>query len=173
MARFDSWPPANTQSKSLYFQADGKLSFSMPQDTSLSFDEYISDPAKPVPYTTEIGNRWSNQYVAMDQRFASSRPDVLTYQTEVLERDVTFAGPLEASLFVSTTGSDADFVVKLIDVNPNKMDSAVGEPNRGAQQTLVRGEPFRARFRDSFEQPKAMQPNEVHSVNKIKFESMT
>ncbi|GGX25399.1 CocE/NonD family hydrolase [Undibacterium macrobrachii] len=161
---FDSWPPANTQTKSLYFQADGKLSFNMPQDTSLSFDEYISDPAKPVPYTTEIGNRWSNQYVAMDQRFASSRPDVLTYQTEVLERDVTFAGPLEASLFVSTTGSDADFVVKLIDVNPNKMDSAVGEPNRGAQQTLVRGEPFRARFRDSFEHPKAMQPNEVHAV---------
>ena len=161
---FDSWPPANTQTKSLYFQADGKLSFSVPQDTLLSFDEYVSDPAKPVPYTTEIGNRWSNQYVAMDQRFASSRPDVLTYQTEVLERDVTFAGPLEASLFVSTTGSDADFVVKLIDVNPNKMDNAVGEVNRAAQQTLVRGEPFRARFRDSLEHPKAMQPNEVNLV---------
>lgn len=161
---FDSWPPANTQTKSLYFQADGKLSFSVPQDTLLSFDEYVSDPAKPVPYTTEIGNRWSNQYVAMDQRFASSRPDVLSYQTEVLERDVTFAGPLEASLFVSTTGSDADFVVKLIDVNPNKMDNAVGEVNRAAQQTLVRGEPFRARFRDSLEHPKAMQPNEVNLV---------
>lgn len=161
---FDSWPPANTQTKSLYFQADGKLSFSVPQDTLLSFDEYVSDPAKPVPYTTEIGNRWSNQYVAMDQRFASSRPDVLSYQTEVLERDVTFAGPLEASLFVSTTGSDADFVVKLIDVNPNKMDNAVGEINRAAQQTLVRGEPFRARFRDSLEHPKAMQPNEVSLV---------
>lgn len=161
---FDSWPPANTQSKSLYFQADGKLSFSMPQDSSLSFDEYVSDPAKPVPYTTEIGNRWSNQYVAMDQRFASSRPDVLTYQTDVLERDVTFAGPLEAALFVSTTGSDADFVVKLIDVNPNKMDTVAGEVNRGAQQTLVRGEPFRARFRDGFEHPKAMQANEVHQV---------
>ncbi|MBC3875720.1 CocE/NonD family hydrolase [Undibacterium flavidum] len=161
---FDSWPPANTQTKSLYFQADSKLSFDVPKDSALSFDEYVSDPAKPVPYTTEIGNRWSNQYVAMDQRFAGSRPDVLTYQTEVLERDVTFAGPLEALLFVSTTGSDADFVVKLIDVNPNKMDNAVGEPNRGAQQTLVRGEPFRARFRDSFEHPKAMVPNQVHQV---------
>lgn len=161
---FDSWPPANTQNKSLYFHANGKLSFEMPSATSPAFDEYVSDPAKPVPYTTEITNRWSNQYVAADQRFASTRPDVLTYQTEVLDRDITFAGPLEANLIVSTTGTDADFVVKLIDVNPNKMDTLPGEPNRGAQQTLVRGEPFRARFRESFEHPKAFEPNQPTQV---------
>lgn len=163
---FDTWPPANTQSKALYFHANGKLSFEMPSAGPTAYDEYVSDPAKPVPYTTEITNRWSNQYVAADQRFASTRPDVLTYQSEVLERDVTFAGPLEANLIVSTTGTDADFVVKLIDVNPNKMDAAAGEPNRGAQQTLVRGEPFRARFRDSFEHPKAFVPDQP---SKVKF----
>ena len=163
---FDAWPPANTQAKSLYFHANGKLSFEMPSTTGNAFDEYVSDPAKPVPYTTEITNRWSNQYVAADQRFAASRPDVLVYQTDVLERDITFAGPLEANLVVSTTGTDADFVVKLIDVNPNRMETLAGEPNRGAQQTLVRGEPFRARFRESFEHPKAFVPGEP---TKVKF----
>ncbi|WMW80450.1 CocE/NonD family hydrolase [Undibacterium cyanobacteriorum] len=163
---FDAWPPANTKTKSLYFHANGKLSFEMPSSNTVAFDEYISDPAKPVPYTTEITNRWSNQYVAADQRFAASRPDVLVYQSEVLDRDITFAGPIEANLLVSTTGSDADFVVKLIDVNPNRMEAAPGEPNRGAQQTLVRGEPFRARFRESFEHPKALTPGEP---TKVKF----
>jgi putative CocE/NonD family hydrolase len=168
---FDTWPPANTKPQSLYFHANGKLSFEMPAKSATStsaeqagFDEYISDPAKPVPYTTEIINRWSNQYIAADQRYAASRPDVLTYQTDVLENDVTFAGPLEASLFVSTTGSDADFVVKLIDVNPAKMTVAPGQVDRGAQQTLVRGEPFRARFREGFDKPKAFVPNQVTPV---------
>ncbi|MCU6434244.1 CocE/NonD family hydrolase [Undibacterium sp. Jales W-56] len=164
---FDAWPPRNVAPKSLYFHADGKLDFSAPDDTTdtAAFDEYLSDPAKPVPYTTEISTRWSNQYVAADQRFASRRPDVVTYQTDVLERDVTLAGPLTANLFVSTTGSDADFVVKLIDVNPAEMKAADGEVNRGAQQTLVRGEPFRARFRESFSVPKPLVPNEVSKVN--------
>jgi putative CocE/NonD family hydrolase len=162
---FDAWPPANTKSQSLYFHSDGKLSFEMPAKSEQEgFDEYISDPAKPVPYTTEIMNGWSNQYIAADQRYAASRPDVLTYQTDVLENDVTLAGPLEASLFVSTTGSDADFVVKLIDVNPGKMDVAPGQVNRGSQQTLVRGEPFRARFREGFDKPKAFTPNQVTPV---------
>lgn len=165
---FDTWPPANIKKQSLYFHANGKLSFEMPSSKAGSdaagFDEYISDPAKPVPYTTEIINRWSNQYIAADQRYAASRPDVLTYQTDVLEQDVTLAGPLEASLFVSTTGSDADFVVKLIDVNPSKMNTAPGKVDRGAQQTLVRGEPFRARFREGFDKPKAFVPNQVTPV---------
>lgn len=162
---FDAWPPANTKSQSLYFHADGKLSFEMPAKSEQEgFDEYFSDPAKPVPYTTEIMNGWSNQYIAADQRYTASRPDVLTYQTDVLENDVTLAGPLEASLFVSTTGSDADFVVKLIDVNRGKMDVAPGQVNRGSQQTLVRGEPFRARFREGFDKPKAFTPNQVTPV---------
>lgn len=164
---FDAWPPKNVAPKSLYFHANGKLDFSAPDDKSdnAAFDEYISDPAKPVPYTTEISTRWSSQYVAADQRFASRRPDVVSYQTEILERDVTLAGPLTADLFVSTTGTDADFVVKLIDVNPAEMTTPEGEINRGAQQTLVRGEPFRARFRESFSSPKPFVPDQVTKVN--------
>lgn len=161
---FDAWPPKETQEKSLYFNANSVLSFAPPKQTEISFDEYLSDPAKPVPYTTEIATRWSNQYVAADQRFASQRPDVLTYQTEILDKDLTLAGPLTAHLFVSTTGTDADFVVKLIDVNPANIETPAGEINRGGQQTLVRGEPFRARFRDGFETPKAFTPNEPSKV---------
>jgi len=159
---FDAWPPKESKSQSLYFHANGKLSFTAPAANESGFDEYISDPAKPVPYTTEILNGWSKQYVAADQRFASRRPDVLTWQTEVLEKDVTLAGPLNADLFVSVTGTDADFVVKLIDVSP--ADARDGQINRGNQQTLVRGEPFRARFRDGFATPKAMTPDEVTRV---------
>ena len=161
---FDAWPPKETQEKSLYFNANNTLSFTSPKQTEIAFDEYLSDPSKPVPYTTEIATRWSNQYVAADQRFASQRPDVLTYQTEILEKDLTLAGPLTAHLFVSTTGTDADFIVKLIDVNPANIETPAGEINRGGQQTLVRGEPFRARFRDGFETPKAFTPNEQTKV---------
>ena len=159
---FDAWPPKESKEQTLYFHANGKLSFTAPAANENGFDEYISDPAKPVPYTTEILNGWSKQYVAADQRFASRRPDVLTWQTEVLDKDVTLAGPLNADLFVSVTGTDADFVVKLIDVSP--ADAKDGPINRGNQQTLVRGEPFRARFRDGFETPKAMTPGEVTRV---------
>ncbi|MBY0573346.1 MAG: CocE/NonD family hydrolase [Undibacterium sp.] len=161
---FETWPPLNTEAKTLYFHANGQLNFEPPKVNEAAYDEYLSDPAHPVPYTTEITDRWSSQYIAADQRYAAMRPDVITYQSDVLERDLTFAGPLEASLFVATTGNDADFIVKLIDVNPNKMDTPAGEINRGAQQTLVRGEPFRARFRDSFEHPKAMVPNQTTQV---------
>ncbi len=169
---FDSWPPKTTKPQSLYFHANGKLSFSKATDASGAHDEYPSDPGKPVPYTSEISTRWSSQYIAADQRFVANRPDVLVYQSEPLERDVTLAGPLEAEMFFSTTGSDADLVVKLIDVNPGVMpgwkdgEYRAGEVNRGGQQTLVRGEPFRVRFRDSYETPKALVPNEV---TKVKF----
>jgi putative CocE/NonD family hydrolase len=159
---FDAWPPKQAQEQNLYFHADGKLSFSKPAANEQAFDEYLSDPAKPVPYTTETMTRWSNQYVAADQRFASRRPDVLSWQSEVLEQDVTLAGPLQADLFVSVTGTDADFVVKLIDVYPG--DAKDGNVNRGGQQTLIRGEPFRARFRDSFATPKPFVPGEVTTV---------
>ena len=161
---FDSWPPKQAHAVALYFQANGRLGFEPPKATEPLFDEYISDPAKPVPYTTEIAQRWSSQYVAADQRFAARRPDVLVYQSEVLTRDLTLAGPLHADLFVSSSGSDADFVVKLIDVNPDDMHVEKGQPDAGGQQTLVRGEPFRARFRDGFEQPRALVPNQSVSV---------
>ncbi|MBI3286078.1 MAG: CocE/NonD family hydrolase [Burkholderiales bacterium] len=161
---FEQWPPQASKEQTLYFHADGKLGFTPPTGDEAPYDEYLSDPAKPVPYTTEIATRWSKDYVAADQRFASRRPDVLSWQSEVLEHDVTLAGPLNAELFVSTTGSDADFVVKLIDVNPADMPAEPGQTNRGNQHTLVRGEPFRARYRDGFETPKAMQPGQVSAV---------
>lgn len=159
---FDSWPPQQVKDQALYFHADGKLRFNAPNEQQPAFDEYLSDPAKPVPYTTEIMNGWSKNYVAADQRFASSRPDVLSWETEVLQQDVTLAGPLEADLFVSVTGSDADFVVKLIDVAPPDLKEQGIQ--RGHQQTLVRGEPFRARYRQSFSQPLAMVPGQITPV---------
>ena len=127
-----------------------------------SYDEYISDPSKPVPYTTEIRTGWSKDYVGADQRFAGRRPDVLSWQTEVLEKDVTLAGPLQADLFVSVTGTDADFVVKLIDVYP--ADAKEGDTDRGHQQTLVRGEPFRARYRDGFDKAEPLVPGQITRI---------
>ncbi|HEX8537953.1 MAG TPA: CocE/NonD family hydrolase, partial [Cystobacter sp.] len=169
--RFDTWPPKALREQRLYFQPKGALAFQAPSATGESFDEYVSDPARPVPYTQEITSGWAKNYMTEDQRFAARRPDVLVYQTAPLEKDLTLAGPLEADLWVSTTGSDADWVVKLIDVNPGKLPDApqgryegLGPIDRGHQQTLVRGEPFRGRFRDSYSQPKAFTPGEVTRV---------
>ncbi|MRI88983.1 CocE/NonD family hydrolase [Aggregicoccus sp. 17bor-14] len=163
--RFDAWPPRNVRPQRLYLGAKGALALAAPAAGPEAFDEYVSDPAKPVPYTEELTTRWSKNYMAEDQRFASRRPDVLVFQTEPLEQDLTLAGPLEADLWVSTSGTDADWVVKLVDVNPgvmpgwSKADEDAGKPNRGGQQTLVRGEPFRGRFRDSYSEPKPFVPN--------------
>lgn len=170
--RFDTWPPKGVREAKLYFQPKGGLSYAPPASAEASFDEYVSDPNKPVPYTTELTTGWTKNYMTEDQRFASRRPDVLVYETAPLEKDLTLAGPLEAELWVSTTGTDADWVVKLVDVNPGKMpgaswdDSEEGgnKRNRGGQQTLVRGEPFRGRFRDSYSEPKPFKPGEVTKV---------
>ncbi|MRG91373.1 CocE/NonD family hydrolase [Polyangium spumosum] len=170
--RFSAWPPRAAKKGRLYLHESGALSFEPPQNTEAASDEYLSDPDKPVPYTQDIGNDWSSSYMAEDQRFASRRPDVLEYRSEPLERDVTLAGPLEAELWVSTTGTDADWVVKLIDENPGKMpdfsksDLRAGKRDRGGQQILVRGEPFRGRFRESYEAPKPFVPGEP---TKVKF----
>jgi hypothetical protein len=170
--RFDTWPPKNVRQTRLYFQPKEGLAFTPPSGSGPGlFDEFISDPNRPVPYTAEIVPGWSKDYMAEDQRFASRRPDVLVYQTEPLDKDLTFAGPLEADLWVSTTGTDADWVVKLIDVNPGKLpgwsktDAESGKKNRGSQQTLVRGEPFRGRFRDSYSEPKPFKPGEPTRVH--------
>ncbi|NVI99195.1 CocE/NonD family hydrolase [Myxococcus sp. AM009] len=168
--RFDTWPPKGLRETRLYFQPKGGLATTAPKTTGASFAEYVSDPAKPVPYTQEMMTGWSKDYMTEDQRFAARRPDVLVFETEPLERDLTLAGPLEAELWVSTTGTDADWVVKLVDVNPGKVrgwrkgDDAQGTKNRGHQQTLVRGEPFRGRFRDSYSEPKPFKPGEVTKV---------
>ncbi|RKH02346.1 CocE/NonD family hydrolase [Corallococcus sp. CA047B] len=166
----DAWPPKNAKPTRLFFQPQGGLTFQAPTVKEASFDEYVSDPAKPVPYTQEHSANMTRGFMAEDQRFASRRPDVVVYQTPPLEEDLTLAGPLEAELWVSTTGSDADWVVKLVDVNPGKLRGwtkeaeRAGERDRGGQQTLVRAEPFRGRFRDSYVQPKPFTPNEVTKV---------
>jgi len=165
--RFDSWPPKQVSPRTLYFHAGGKLDFNSPSDGADAFDEYISDPAKPVPYTLEFTTGYPRSYPLHDQRFAASRTDVLVYETEPLEEDLTFAGPLKATLHVSTSGTDSDWVLKLIDVysgdfpdpNPNPAHVAMG----GYQQ-LVRGDVFRGKFRNSFEKPEPFEPGQVAKI---------
>ena len=118
--RFDQWPPAEATPKTLHFHPGGKLSFDAPATTTgqqqQAYDEYISDPAKPVPSQDEIAPGMTRAHMTDDQRFASSRTDVLVYESEVLTEDTTLLGPFTASLNVSTSGTDSDYVVKLIDV---------------------------------------------------------
>ena len=153
---FDQWPPKG-DSKKLYFHAGGKLSFVAPTEAESS-DEYTADPARPVPFVGYTTLGMAQEYMVADQRFATSRPDVLTYTSDVLEEDLTIAGPLKPSLFLQTTGTDADYVVKLIDVYPDDY------PERGGYQQLLRGEPFRAKFRDSMETPKPIEPGKLFEV---------
>lgn len=178
---YAAWPPKAAENRSLYLQNDGFLAsakeaeslnalrISDPHITRqpgteglLPFDEYVSDPAHPVPYTASIQGGRNNEYMIEDQRFAAQRPDVLTYQTELLTEDLTVAGPLGVDLWVSTSGTDADFVVKLIDVLPDDTPNPVPNPKSvqlAGTQRLVRGDVFRGRFRNSFEKPEAFQPN--------------
>lgn len=164
--KYSAWPPVEAQEKNLYFHANGKLSFEAPTAASDSFDEYISDPNKPVPYSPEIRVNRGSEFMYDDQRFVATRPDVLVYQTEVLDHDVTIAGNLMADLFVSTSGTDADFVVKLIDVYPNDApnDSPIPGTKMGGYQLMVRGEVMRSKFRKSFSTPEAMVPGEMTEV---------
>jgi uncharacterized protein len=163
--RYAAWPPKAARSVTLFLRANGKLEgapAAAPEDES-GFDAYVSDPAKPVPYRAKLSNKLDHDYVTDDQRFAARRPDVLSYSTGALDADVTLAGPLEANLWVSVTGTDADFVVKLIDVYPQ--DHADPEPNpngvkMGGYQALVRGEVMRGKFRTSFEKPEPFKPGE-------------
>lgn len=176
--RFDHWPPAELEEKTLYLHPQGQLQQEPPQDLSDAAtpdaaslgefaDHYPSDPSKPVPYTTEITSRWARDYMAEDQRFAARRPDVLVYRSPVLEQDVTIAGPLTADLWFSTTGSAADVVVKLIDEYPGRPvpGSAKSEDAfQSGRQQLVRGQVMRTRFRDGFEHPKPMVPNQAENI---------
>jgi uncharacterized protein len=155
---YDSWPPKNVETREIFFNANGGLSFTAPDGPTV-FDEYLSDPAHPVPYINNIAIGMTREYMVDDQRFAATRPDVLVYQTGVLDRDVTLAGPIKATLYVSTSGTDSDFVVKLIDVFPNSASETMG-----GYQMLVRGEPMRARFRNSFSKPQAMAPGKVTKI---------
>ncbi|MFM7459869.1 MAG: CocE/NonD family hydrolase [Burkholderiales bacterium] len=176
--QYPQWPPAAAQPKSLYLKAGGRLGWM--QDSTKGFDEYISDPAKPVPYTSAVTINVPQEYVVGDQRFAASRTDVLVYQSDVLEEDVTIAGPVRPKLFASTSGTDSDFVVKLIDVYPAELNMANVNPasqtsaaprdvpvpsvQMAGFQQLIRGEPFRAKFRKSFVTPSPMVPNQVDKI---------
>lgn len=152
---YESWPPKNTETRSLYLQANGKLAFTPPA-SSAAFDEYVSDPAKPVPFLKDPSINMRYEYMTDDQRFSANRTDVLVYQTEALTEDLTMAGPLNAELFVSTTGTDSDYIVKLIDVFPAKANDPMDR-----YQMLVRGEPMRAKYRNSWSKPEPMRPNQV------------
>jgi len=165
--KFASWPPQETETQKLYLQADGKLSFTAPQTVSASFDEYVSDPNNPVPYQDGVQERRTREYMIDDQRFAARRPDVKVYQTDILTEDMTLTGPLLADLAVSTTGTDADYVVKLIDVYPEDTAAATVNPKgiiMGGYEMLVRGEVMRGKFRNSFEKPEAFVPGQVTNV---------
>jgi putative CocE/NonD family hydrolase len=157
---FGEWPPANTEARSVYLDAGGKLAMSAPANQE-SFVEYVSDPAKPVPFINNIAIGMTREYMTDDQRFAARRPDVVVYQTEPMTDGLTVAGPIKVSLDVSTTGTDSDFIVKVIDVYPDDAPDPKFNPAQvrmGGYQMLVRGEPFRARFRNSFSKPEAMAP---------------
>ena len=181
--RYSEWPPKQAEAKTLYFHANGGLSFDPPGSESPAFDEYISDPAKPVPYVNYTAIEVPQEYMLSDQRFASSRTDVLVYETPVLQEDVTIVGPISPKLFVSTSGTDSDWDVMLIDVYPedypdSKFDEVKAEEKgkprtdvnppsfvMAGYQQLVRGEPFRGKFRHSFEKPEPFAPNKVEEVN--------
>jgi uncharacterized protein len=162
--RFSTWPP-KVEPKELFLGSQGSLSFSAKGEAGAA--SFVSDPAHPVPSTAEISIQRRREMMSEDQRFAARRPDVLTFQTDVLQDDVTLAGPLEMELFVSTDKTAADWVVKLIDVYPGD------EPERkvdgekfslGHAQLLVRYEILRGRFRNSFQKPEPFKPNEVTRV---------
>jgi putative CocE/NonD family hydrolase len=173
--KYDTWPPKESQPVSLYLGYPGTLAKTNKQDSTanvadtVGYDEYVSDPAKPVPFINKTVLGMAQEYMTADQRFASTRPDVLTYQTPVLKEDLTIAGSIDVELYVSTTGTDADWVVKLIDVYPDDFPDPSPNPTgvkMGGYQQLLRGDPFRGKFRNSFEKPEPFKPGEVA---KIKF----
>ncbi len=166
---YDQWPPLNrTTVKNLYFQANGKLSFTEPADAT-AFDSYVSDPKTPVPYRkrpieqtySPRGSGWG-AWLTEDQRFVSQRPDVLSWETDTLTEDITVAGEIFAQLFASTTGSDSDWIVKLIDVFPEEIPD---NHKMGGYQFMVTGEVLRGRYHKAFDKPQPLVPNKMTEFN--------
>jgi len=156
----------------MYLGAAGTLSASAPAETD-AFDQYVSDPNRPVPYVGHVQMGMQRDYMTEDQRFATTRPDVLVYQTPALDEDLTVLGPIAVDLYVSTSGTDSDFVVKVIDVYPGdyptpEWTGPVPEPaNRvrmGGYQQLVRGEPYRGKFRNGFDKPAPFAPGQPDRI---------
>ena len=172
----DAWPPKAAAARTLYFHAGGKLSFDPPTEAK-GVDEYLSDPNRPVPFVGYTTDTVPQRYMVDDQRFASYRPDVLVYQTEPLEEDVTIAGPISPKLRIASSATDSDFDVKLIDVYPENYPDPDGTSqgnkrvldapplHMGGYQQLLRGEPFRAKFRSSWEKPEALTPGKETEIN--------
>jgi putative CocE/NonD family hydrolase len=167
--RYERWPPEGAKPQAVYLAANGELAWEPPKSSgdAPAFDEYLSDPAKPVPFIdwTDIG--MAPEYMLADQRFAGRRPDVLVYQTGILEKDLTIAGPIEVDLHVSTTGTDSDWIVKVIDVYPDDYPDPRENPTKvrmGGFQQLVRGDVMRGKFRNSFENPEPFVPGEPARV---------
>ena len=153
----DVWPPRNTTATNLYLRENGALAFDAPTVRGRVFDEYVSDPAKPVPYTAEVGHWYNNGFMVEDQRFAARRPDVLVYRTPPLTSATTVAGPVDVDFAVSTSGTDCDWIVKVIDVFP---DSGA----TGGYQMLVRGDVLRGKFRNSMSAPQPFVPGAVTPI---------
>ncbi len=163
---FERWPP-ETRSLELYLREKRRLAFAPPQAPGWVWDEYLSDPAHPVPFSEAITPGMAPTYMTDDQRFASRRPDVLAYASEPLREPLTLAGPLEAELWVSTSGTDSDWVVKLIDVFPDDAGTEIppgGTRPLGGYQMMVRSEVFRGRYRDSYSRPVPFEPNQPVKV---------
>ncbi|QES89538.1 CocE/NonD family hydrolase [Rhizosphaericola mali] len=162
---FAKWPPAEEKETPIYLHENNSLSFSTPTDSEKEATSYISDPFKPVPYTDGVKAYRTREYMTDDQRFASWRPDVLSFQTEILDKDITLAGPLTADLQVSISTTDADFVVKLIDVFPDDFSYSDKDAYvMNGYEMLVRGDVFRGRFRKSLENPVPFAPGKVEEV---------
>ena len=163
---FDAWPPKEATKVTHYFGAGQTLTTDKPTAAD-AFDEYVADPSKPVPYIEKMSPRMEKDYMTADQRFAGTRPDVLVYQSPVLTEDTCIAGPIEVTLHVSTTGTDADFVVKVIDVYPDDHPDPDPNPTNvrlGGYQQLVRGEPFRGKYRNGLSKPEAFTPGEPATI---------
>ena len=170
--RYTEWPAPGTQPRTLYFREGGGLSFEPPTEVDAS-DSWVSDPSKPVPWLGYTALTMPEEYMVSDQRFAASRPDVLVYSTEPLDDDLTLAGPVSPKLYVSTTGTDSDWIVKLIDVYPpdRSTPEATGANETWAPpvtlagyQQLVRGWPLRGKFRRGFETPEPFEPGKVEAI---------
>ncbi len=156
--QFDQWPPKNVKLTNWYLGENSRLDTVAPV-VAESSDSFVSDPNKPVPYTMEITTGWAKEYVTEDQRFASWRPDVLLYQTELLKESLTVAGPIQTSLWVTTTEGDADWIVKVIDVIPGAGRNSIAgkEQVANGRHELIRAGVIRGRFRDGFANPKPFE----------------
>ena len=159
------WPPKNSVKNPYYFNTNNGLSIKKPKDVN-RFNQFVSDPANPVPYTNGIFSKRNNEYMTEDQRFVATRPDVVLFKTLPLKEDVTLSGKIIADLYVSISGTDADFIVKLIDVLPLNDKDSVGSSGlkTGGFQQLVRAEVMRGKFRNSYEKPKPFKPGVITNV---------